>query len=146
MVSMDVLDRLMLLPLLPQEGDFVTLRMVRTLTQKIGFSADELKELGIETSSQKLAKERDEALVQYKATPTEELKKKVDDLAEQIAEAKKSGRETVVWNAEGAKGKEMPLKEKEMEFIRTALKDLSTQKKLTPQHLPLYEKFVTVEE
>jgi hypothetical protein len=36
-------DRITLLSLLPKVGNFITLKMVRTLENKIGFSAEELK-------------------------------------------------------------------------------------------------------
>ena len=48
--KLNVVERLMLMPLLPQEGSFVTLRLVRTLVQKIGLSAEELKEFDVKES------------------------------------------------------------------------------------------------
>ena len=40
--SLNVLERLKLCPLLPPEGNIITLRMVRTLVEKLGLSAEEL--------------------------------------------------------------------------------------------------------
>ena len=50
-MKLNVVERLMLMPLLPQEGSFVTLRLVRTMVQKIGMSAEELKEFDIKESA-----------------------------------------------------------------------------------------------
>jgi hypothetical protein len=46
-VKLKVAERLILLNLLPQEGDIVTLRVVRDAQQVIGLSEEELAELNI---------------------------------------------------------------------------------------------------
>ena len=44
-VELSVLERILLLNLLPREGDFKSLKIVRNLKEDLGFSEDELKAL-----------------------------------------------------------------------------------------------------
>lgn len=44
---LSVRDRLMLLNILPPEGDFITLRIVRDLKRELSFSEQEIKDLKI---------------------------------------------------------------------------------------------------
>ena len=44
-VELSVLDRILLLNLLPREGDFKSLKIVRKLKDDLGFTEDELKAL-----------------------------------------------------------------------------------------------------
>ncbi len=46
-MQLSVHDRLILLNLLPSEGDLTTLRIVRDLAQDLGFSDEEHQELGL---------------------------------------------------------------------------------------------------
>ena len=43
-VKLDVRERLVLLSVLPQEGNFITLKVVRTLREGLSFSEEELKQ------------------------------------------------------------------------------------------------------
>ena len=47
MVKLNVFERLMAMGLLPKEGSYVTLRIQRELTTKLGMSEEELKEFDI---------------------------------------------------------------------------------------------------
>ena len=49
MVKLNVFERLMAMGLLPKEGSYVTLRIQRELTTKLGMSEEELKEFDIKT-------------------------------------------------------------------------------------------------
>ncbi len=46
-MKLNIVDRLTCLGVLPQEGDFVTLKIVRDLQSKLGFTEEELKECEI---------------------------------------------------------------------------------------------------
>ncbi|MFA6335487.1 MAG: hypothetical protein WCX48_08020 [Bacteroidales bacterium] len=48
-VGLNVLERVMLLSVLPKEGNFTTLRLTRELQAKIGISAAEYKEFEVQT-------------------------------------------------------------------------------------------------
>lgn len=48
----------------------------------------------------------------------------------------------MMWQSEADKLKEVEVGDKAKEIIRNRLKELNEQKKLTEEHLPLYEKFV----
>lgn len=52
----------------------------------------------------------------------------------------------VQWNTKGQQGKEFEFGAKSTELISGVLKKLDSEKKLSPQHYTLYEKFVGVEE
>lgn len=58
---------------------------------------------------------------------------------------KKEGKGGVSWNAKGKEGVEIEIGPKGHEIIAEALKDLDKQKKLTFEHISLYEKFVKEE-
>ena len=47
-MELTVLERIVLLRVLPAEGDFTTLKIVRKLREALSFSEDEHKEFGIE--------------------------------------------------------------------------------------------------
>jgi transcriptional/translational regulatory protein YebC/TACO1 len=46
-IELNVGERLSILTILPQEGSFLTLRLIRELKNKLGLSADELKEFDV---------------------------------------------------------------------------------------------------
>ena len=53
-VSLNVSERLHLIPVLPQESNFVTLRMIRELVGKLGLSAAEFEEFGVKQEGNKM--------------------------------------------------------------------------------------------
>jgi hypothetical protein len=46
--KLNCLERLVTLSIMPKEGNFVTLRMMRDIVSRVGFSAQEITEFGIE--------------------------------------------------------------------------------------------------
>ena len=46
-MELNILERFTLLGLLPKEGSFMTLKLIRDLSNKVGFSAEELTEYEI---------------------------------------------------------------------------------------------------
>ena len=48
-IGLNVLERSVILSILPKEGNFITLRLIRDLSAKVGCSAQEFKEFEIQT-------------------------------------------------------------------------------------------------
>jgi len=100
-MKLNVLDRLLLLNILPQEANFITLKIVRNLRNDLSFSEEEHKK--------------------YKFVETE-------------------GR--VNWNPAEDQFKEVHVGEKATDIIVEELEKLDKDKKLTMEHLSLFEKFI----
>ena len=71
-VGLNVIERGVLLNTLPKEGNFLTLRVIRNLVDKVGFSAQEMKDFEIK----RIPDERDPTKIQTSwnlkgAAPTE---------------------------------------------------------------------------
>jgi len=98
---LSVFERLLLLNILPKEGDLTTLKIVRTLRDNLSFSEEE------------------HAALQFK----------------------REGNSTL-WRDDGEVNKDVAIGEKATDIIADALKALNKAKKLTEQHIDLYEKFV----
>lgn len=109
-MKLNVAERIALLPVLPKEGDFTTLKILRELQEKIGFSEDDFKKFKLVT--------------------------KVTDAGSRIE-----------WDPkEGAKEVGIELGEKALEIVKEALLSLDKSKKLKPEQMTLYEKFVQEKE
>ncbi len=100
-MELKTFDRILLLNILPREGDITSLRIIRKLREDLSFSEEEHK----------------------------------------VLEFKQDG-ERIQWKTEADRPKTVDIGDKAKEIIRNRLKELSDQKKLTEEHLPLYEKFV----
>jgi hypothetical protein len=98
---LSVFERLLLLNILPKEGDLTTLKIVRTLRDNLSFSEEE------------------HTALQFKH---------------------EGG--NVMWKDEAEVNKDVVIGEKATDIIVDALKALNKAKKLTDQHVDLYEKFV----
>jgi len=48
-MKLQVIDRITLLNILPEKGDFVTLKIVRQLREELSFSEDEIATLGLKS-------------------------------------------------------------------------------------------------
>lgn len=101
-MQLGVFDRLILLNVLPKEGDFTTIKIVRTLREELSFSEEEHKALEFDFGAEGQVK----------------------------------------WKQDADKPKEVEIGEKATDLIVETMKKLSSDKKLTEQHLSLYEKFV----
>jgi len=101
--ELTVLERLVLLNILPKEGDFTTIKLMRKLRESLSFDEDELGKI-------KFVQEGDQTR----------------------------------WNEKEASAilKPIQIGEKMLDIIHDALKKLNSEKKLTNEHLSLYEKFV----
>jgi len=102
-MKLGVFDRLILLNILPKEGDFTTLKIIRTMRESLSFSEEEHKAL---------------QFVQLE--------------------------QNIQWKQEADKPKDINFGEKATDLIVEALKKLNDDKKLTEQHISLYEKFVEI--
>ena len=100
-MKLNVLERMMLLNVLPREGSFVTLKVVADLRDELSFS---------EAGHKK-----------YKFVEDE-------------------GR--VTWNPAAEQFKEVHIGEKATDVVVEALKKLDKEKKLTMEHMSLFQKFV----
>jgi len=106
-ISLNILERILLMGILPAEDNIVTIRVVRKLKEDIGFSEEELIKWNIKSV---------------------------------LNENKQN---VLTWNAEKTnENKEIDFGLKGIEIISEVLKDLSKKKKITEQHLSLYDKFV----
>ena len=55
MVMLTVFERLSLMPLLPHEGNYVTLTLIRNLTQKLGLKDEEFRKYDIKEADGKVS-------------------------------------------------------------------------------------------
>jgi len=99
--ELSVVERLVLLNILPKEGDFTTIKLMRKLRESLSFDEDEHKKLNFVQDG-----------------------------------------DQVRWNQEALTDKYIQIGEKQSDIIHDALKKLNDEKKLTSDHLSLYEKFV----
>ena len=109
-MKLNLAERIAILQILPVEGDFTTLKILREVQSEVGFSEEDHKEFGI---------------------------KKFNDKGEEDPNGTQ-----VQWGAAGAKEVEKNLGDKAKEMVREALLKLEGEKKLTPRHMTIYEKFV----
>jgi len=100
-LRLGVFDRLILLNILPREGDFTALKIVRTMREDLSFTEEEHKVLQFEQ---------------------EEM--------------------NIKWNKEGEVERDINFGEKATDIVVGVLKKLNSDKKLTEQHMNLYEKFI----
>lgn len=101
-MELGVFDRLILLNILPKEGDFTTLKIVRKLREDLSFTEAEHKALQFQQNEG-----------------------------------------TIKWQTEADIPKEIQIGEKATDIIVEVLKKLDKDKKLTDQHVSVYEKFVS---
>lgn len=115
-MELNAFHRLILLNVLPKEGDFTTLKIVRKLREDLSFSEEEHKEL------------------QFKR-PGESYKD--NDGIEKIVPPGQ-----MVWNRAADVPKDITIGEKAADVIVSVLKKLDKDKKLQDQHFDVYSKFV----
>ena len=129
-MKLGVFDRLILINILPKEGNFATLKIVREMREGLSFSEEEHKlyEIGAILKCENCSKEI--KVPTSKAIPKCECGGKLVD----------TGR--IGWNIEADKPNEINIGEKATDIIVEVLKKLNDDKKLTDQHFSLYEKFV----
>jgi hypothetical protein len=102
-MKLTILERFLSLGLLPEQGNITKIRLRQEMSEKVGFSPEEIERYEIKQNE---------------------------------------GEGTVQWRMDLPQEKEIDLKVGEMNVVREALEKLSSEEKLTPNHLSLYEKFV----
>lgn len=131
-MELNVLERLALLEVLPREGDFVTLKLVRKLRESLSFSEAEVKQIGFNQNFKcpKCQKE-----ISSPDAP------KCECGSYMVA----SG--SMTWDAQKGEKvlKEIHMGEKMLSMCVSALKKLDSEKKLTESFFSLYEKFIKAE-
>jgi hypothetical protein len=81
--KLNVGERLIILQILPKEGNFATLRLIRELNGKVGFSADELIEFEVKQEGDKVswnAKGIEEIPIDFKEKEIEIIEKELKKL------------------------------------------------------------------
>lgn len=111
-MQLTIIERNILMSILPKEGSFLTLKTVRQLREALSIQDGEDEEYGI--------------------------LKEGDSLENGAVVQKGQFRMTRNLDVE----KEIPISKKGIEVVEAALKALDAQKKLTDAHISLYEKFV----
>ena len=100
-MKLSVLERFTALQLLPKEGDYITLGVIRKTQEKLSFTEDEI--------------------AKYKF--------------------KQNGEQTT-WDNQVEQVTDIRIGNKVISLIAEELEKLNKDKKLTPQHMTLYDKFV----
>jgi hypothetical protein len=113
-MQLTVFERLTLLNILPREGNFLTLKILREMRENLSFSEEEHKMLQFKNAGDKVKEDSDEVVPEGK----------------------------VLWNMAGDVVKDVGFGEKATDIIVERLKTLDKEKKLTDAHFSLYEKFV----
>lgn len=128
-MQLNVLERLCLLEVVPKEGDFVTLKLVRKLRESLSFSEAEIKQIDFNQN--------------WKCPKCQ----KVDSSPN--APKCECGSYMILagsmtWDAQKGESvlKEIHLGEKMMSICVDALKKLDADKKLTENYFSLYEKVI----
>ena len=104
------MERLMALGVLPKEGDYTTLTVIRKAQEMLSFTEEEMAKYNFKTVGGTDAEGKPTQQTQW------------DDKAEQVTDLR--------------------LGAKAISLIGEALEKLDKDKKLTPQHMSVYEKFV----
>jgi len=105
-MKLSVLERLMALQVLPKEGDYVTLNVIRKAQEMLSFTEDEV------------------AKYKFKNIPGE------------------GGSQQTQWDNKVEQVTDIRLGNKAISIIGEELEKMDKNKKLTPQHVSIFEKFV----
>lgn len=124
-------ERIILQGILPKEGDFITLKLVRKLREALSFSEEEIKLLGFtyEFSCPKCKQ------VIFSPAP---LNCGTCNVAMVVGG-------NIRWKQENDPSKDVYMGSKAKELCVSALKELDQKKKLTEQFMELFEKFIPSE-
>lgn len=128
-MKLTVFERIILQNLLPAEGDYVTLKLVRKLREALSFSEKEIAEINFKNRWN------------CSTCNTSELATQTPKCPSCGAYMQPAG--SVHWDEEKALKivKDVHMGRTMRDLCETTLKKLSDEKKLTEQHMSLYEKF-----
>ncbi|MCJ7743299.1 MAG: hypothetical protein MUO99_01895 [Dehalococcoidales bacterium] len=132
-MQLNVLERLALLEVVPKEGDFITLKLVRKLREALSFSESEISQIDFNMNWKCPKCQREQSAV---SAPKCECGSYMTT----------SG--SMTWDAEKGEKvlKEIHMGEKMMSMCVDALKKLDTDKKLTENFVSLFEKVIKTAE
>lgn len=133
-MKLSVLERLLLLSLLPKEGSFTNLKLVRLAREQLSFNEAENKLLQFQQVGEQ-ATWKDTVIV-HKDTGkvVEGGPLEIDEMVKQNPNAYE--------NKPVVEPKEIKIGELVTEIIKKSLKELNEKEQLNEQHISLYEKFV----
>ena len=128
-MQLNVLERLALLEVVPKEGDFVTLKLVRKLRESLSFSETEVKQIEFN---------------QNWKCPKCQKEMSSPDVPKCECESYMVATGSMTWDAQKGEKvlKEIHMGEKMLSMCVTALKKLDSEKKLTDNYFSLYDKLV----
>lgn len=118
-MELKVYDRLILLNILPAQGDIFTLKLIRKLREALSFTEEEHETLQFKVSGQ-----------------TYEVDGELKTVPEGV----------VHWNTEMDALKEISIGQKAKEIIKERFEEISKQKSMNEAQLNVYEKFVDLDE
>jgi len=133
-MKLSVLERIMLLQVLPAEGSYSNLKLLREAKESLSFNEEENKALNVKQEDGQIR--WDSFMVINKATgePVEGDPEMVAVMVEKNPE--------LFDHIPTVEDKDFEFGEVVTKLINTALKDLDTNEKLTEQQFSIYEKFV----
>jgi hypothetical protein len=133
-VKLNVLERLTLNGLLPKEGSFMNLKLLRLTKEDLSFNEEENKALQFRTENQMIIWNN----IVLKNKETGDIVKAPSDVLVQMATKEPEVFETLP----ACPDKEFIFGEVIEKLIIKALKDLDKAEKITEEHYSLYEKFM----
>ena len=129
-MKLAVYERLVLMNLLPAEGDFITLKLVRKLRETLSFSEKEITDIDFKNH--------------WKCPKCNKTELSANVIKCQDCGIYMIPAGQVTWDEEKAINviKDVHMGKAMFNLCETALQKLSDEKKLTEQHISLFEKFV----
>ena len=118
-IGLNLMDRLVVINLLPEENNYATLKLIRDLKSNLGINDDEFKEFNLKQGGETF----------------------VDDAGNEhiVPEGQ------MMWNALAGVPKDFEIRRKARKLIVGELEKLDKDGKLTENHFNVYEKFVEPE-
>lgn len=133
-MKLSVMERLILLNLLPNEGNFTNLKLLRVAREVLSFTEDENKALNFHQEGDQV-KWNDFVVVDTKTGEVVDPSAIGTNMDKQIDAGVFEKRPSV-------EGREIEIGEVVTLIIVTALKALEAEEKLRDEHISIYEKFV----
>ena len=129
-MKLTVLERIMLQEILPKEGDFITIKLVRKLREALAFSEKEIAEVEFRTH--------------WKCPKCQKVELSTEVIKCEDCDMYMRPAGEVTWDDDKAKKvvKDVFMGNKMLSLCESTLKKLSDEGKLTEQHMSLYSKMV----
>ena len=132
-MKLTIPERLVLVNILPPEGDYTTLKLVRKLRESLSFTEEEHKQLNFRNRF-----DCPECKGQvYSGTPAKCENKDCKRFAQYMQRSN-----FLTWNENANIVKDIHMGSKAKELLKSTLQKMSDDKKLSETYLDAYEKFV----